>query len=134
MMMMLMLMLMLMMMVMMLLLLMLLLMVVLLLCCTRCLQNVLTKSRNANGEVAVFTVILSLCYDEKTICKSAIVLPPSHSQSKHSRVRQKELQRRKNNRKKLGFLCTGSTSQCGDERVSHNNARPSNASGPMLLL
>ena len=31
------------------------------------LQNVLTKSLNANNEVAIFIIILNLCYNEKII-------------------------------------------------------------------
>ena len=30
-------------------------------------QNILTKSLNANGEVTIFIIILNLCYNEKII-------------------------------------------------------------------
>ena len=33
------------------------------------LQNVLTKSLNANNEIAIFIIILNLCYNEKIICE-----------------------------------------------------------------
>ena len=35
----------------------------------KCLQNVLMKSLNANNEIAIFTIILNLCYNKKIIYK-----------------------------------------------------------------
>ena len=33
----------------------------------KCLRNVLTKSLNANDEIAIFIIILNLCYNKKII-------------------------------------------------------------------
>ena len=44
-----------------------LLMLMLLFCYIKCLQNVLMKSLNVSGEVAIFIIILNLCYNEKII-------------------------------------------------------------------
>ena len=40
----------------------------------KCLRNVLTKSLNANDEIAIFTIILNLYYNEKIIYKLIIIL------------------------------------------------------------
>ena len=45
----------------------LLLILMLLFCYIKCLQNVLMKSLNVSDEVAIFIIILNLCYNEKII-------------------------------------------------------------------